>query len=336
MSYFRTFFGTLEELVYPNHPNPMAKQFTKFNQLILIAYREFGAVTNEMVFELRRANQPKVIHGIGDFAKKTAIRNVMEKVDFTKPQVTVLYDRYHSLQFYEEDKEKDNRMNFAQFKKFLSMSLTFGDYENYDGADKERVKGIGHRFITSLFELWSKGQNKITFAELVIGLDGLYNGDILAKSDLIFTLHDEDRDGKLDTSDVIRVSESFLFLFSAMEGETHLNAVSSFLRTAMSTETVEYEKNSFRAVIMSEPFLVEYLDKTIQSCFNFEVGKMLSIIQSNTSQPTKKYGWIGSLPKLSFNPRKDGNGSIGSTSVAASSFKEQTEEVVILDPDFNI
>ncbi|KAJ3086470.1 hypothetical protein HK102_013072 [Quaeritorhiza haematococci] len=73
---------------------------TLFNELMLTAYREFQGVTHDMVVELRKTHQLKVIHGLDLYAKRSVVRNLAFTGKFTKDELLFMCDQYFSVLFY--------------------------------------------------------------------------------------------------------------------------------------------------------------------------------------------------------------------------------------------
>ncbi len=60
----KRYFGTLDQPAHPNNKNEKVREVTKFNELMMVAFKEFSNITTESVTELRKTHQLKVVHNI--------------------------------------------------------------------------------------------------------------------------------------------------------------------------------------------------------------------------------------------------------------------------------
>lgn len=113
---------------------------------------------------------------------------------------------------------------------------------------------MGIQFIRKLFDFWKNaGQEHITFAECVAGIDGIVFSTLEERIDALFDIHDSARAGFLEREYVIQLSESLLFLLrlnNAGEGDDigdgYLASVSGLLsRCLLSNAQVDCDGMSF-------------------------------------------------------------------------------------------
>jgi hypothetical protein len=88
----RDYFSSLGDSAHPNSSDPRARAITKFQELLLVAFREFAVITEEVIFSERRRLRNEVISSIETFAKRSAIRNLKTLERFSKEQVGLIYD----------------------------------------------------------------------------------------------------------------------------------------------------------------------------------------------------------------------------------------------------
>ncbi|KAJ3221518.1 hypothetical protein HK099_003430 [Clydaea vesicula] len=249
MNILKSFFIDLGELVPggvmlpSNSPeeasNTSAKQMTRFNELMLTAYREFQSVTQEMVIELRKTHQLKVVHGIDTYAKKSFVRNLNIKTKFKKEELLFFCEQFFGVHFYkvEEDmKATSQLMNFEQYKQFLARVtgdlLKDAEEQISRLGPNTALKSIpGSDILRKLYDkLFDRNKDgSVSFEDLVVGLDKLIFTDFGNLSLLFFNLHDSDEgidiclltfdnimipfvDGILTHEDIIQLMESLLFL----------------------------------------------------------------------------------------------------------------------------
>ncbi|KAJ1971556.1 GTPase activating protein (GAP), partial [Dimargaris xerosporica] len=101
MNVLKTYFGALDEPVHPDSPNPHTRQLTRFHELLYVAYRDFPFITAEMIDNLRRTHQLKIVHTVESFTKRLQLRNLPTTGRFSKQELSLLYDRFHSALYYE-------------------------------------------------------------------------------------------------------------------------------------------------------------------------------------------------------------------------------------------
>ncbi|KAJ3114339.1 hypothetical protein HK100_001690, partial [Physocladia obscura] len=232
------------------------KTTTRFNQLMLTAYREFQMITQEMIVDVRKSLQLKVIHGLDMYAKRSIIRNLNFAPKFNREELLFLCDQFYSVLYYKRHgKQKGtDRLNFDNFVAFLTRLTPWGrfdrDYEEEtyedlvssgtspksaaDTAQLQKPQQLGERFLTRLFDT-SFDTNKdgyVDFGDVVQGLTKLIQPDMMERIDFFFTIHDDDKDGFLNKEEVIQVYESLFFLLRKEEGDKYLNSVSTLLQRA--------------------------------------------------------------------------------------------------------
>jgi len=91
-SLMRDYFATLGESAHPNSSDPRARAISRFQELLLISFREFSVITDETILSERRKFRFEIIHSIESFSKRSAIRNLKSLGRFTKEQAGYVYD----------------------------------------------------------------------------------------------------------------------------------------------------------------------------------------------------------------------------------------------------
>ncbi|KAK3846094.1 MAG: rab-GTPase-TBC domain-containing protein [Linnemannia gamsii] len=282
MDVLKKYFGTLDESAFPNSTNPKARALTKFNELMLVAYKEFESVTAELVAELRRNHQLKVVHNIGSFTKRSQLRNIAPG-KFSKDEMSVIYDRFYSALFYgrSQSGRGSNKQGEARaldantFVSFLGSIAHWAQVDDdqmegdeihpIDGSPQHRRRGststtstarerrrvVGKHFISRLFDRFDdNGSGILSLQEVTTGLGDIIHGDMMSRMQLFFDMHDLNKDGTLDRDEILGMSESLLFIYRYDDGDTYLPAISNFIRNAFEfAEKVEPVKK--------EEFVVE-------------------------------------------------------------------------------
>jgi Ca2+-binding EF-hand superfamily protein len=244
MNVLKQYFATLGNL-----ENDRGKQTTRFNQLMLVAYREFQNVTNADIFELRKQHQLQVVHSIDLYAKKTAARSLKRTGKFSKEEVLFLCDCFYSIQYY-ADQRGAEKITCGNFRALLS-DLT--DWAVSDAED-DPTMAAGELFIAQLFsrvfDLDKDGL--ISLQDLVSGLGELIDDDPINVLKVIFRAHDGNQDGVLTHEETIQMSSTFLYLFRKDSGDKKLGAISSFMNRAfMVNATAESEQMDLQKNILS-------------------------------------------------------------------------------------
>lgn len=149
MATLREYFSTLSDVTTTID----ARQTTKFNILMLTAYREFQNVTQEVIMELRRVHQPRVVQSLDIYAKRGIIRNLRDSSKFSREQLLFLCDQFYTVQFYtgvdgtgqptqpqqtNVEKKKMDRMNLPHFRMFMGRVTTWGEIKTETEAQKAR------------------------------------------------------------------------------------------------------------------------------------------------------------------------------------------------------
>ncbi|GJJ73798.1 TBC1 domain family member 8/9 [Entomortierella parvispora] len=274
MDVLKKYFGTLDDSAFPNSTNPKARALTKFNELMLVAYKEFESVTPELVAELRRNHQLKVVHNIGSFTKRSQLRNITPG-KFSKDEMSVIYDRFYSALFYGRQqrggsvKQEARALDSNTFVSFLGSIAHWAQVEDdqMDNDDfrptngspqqhrrrgststtsttRERRKIVGRHFISRLFERFDQnGTGLLSLQEVTTGLGDIIHGDLMTRMQLFFDMHDLNKDGTLSRDEILGMSESLLFIFRFDDGDSYLSAISNFIRNAFEfAEKVESPK----------------------------------------------------------------------------------------------
>ena len=80
------------DAAHPNSLDPRARAITRFQELLLVSFREFAAITDETIQSERKKFRSEVVSSIESFSKRSAIRNLRTLERFTKDQAGLIYD----------------------------------------------------------------------------------------------------------------------------------------------------------------------------------------------------------------------------------------------------
>ncbi|KAH9992757.1 rab-GTPase-TBC domain-containing protein [Russula compacta] len=250
----RDYFNSLGDSAHPNSSDPRARAITKFQELLLVSFREFAIITDETIFSERRRFRNEIISSIESFSKRSAIRNLKTLERFSKEQAGFIYDALFKAVCIEPppapvvapisllttkdavEERPDTRIGLKTFKIFLSEIATWArDEKIVMNGFQQRVdrEVADHDLIDRLFVFWDYSyRGALSFQDLVTGLDGIIFNDLMDNIEWFFNLHDRNKDGFMTKDEVLTVSESLLFIFRFEIGDAYLGAVSRFMSNA--------------------------------------------------------------------------------------------------------
>lgn len=88
----RDYFASLGGSAHPSSSDPRARAITRFQELLLVSFREFAIITDDTILTERRKYRPEIVISIESFAKRSAVRNLKTLGRFTKEQAGLIYD----------------------------------------------------------------------------------------------------------------------------------------------------------------------------------------------------------------------------------------------------
>ncbi|KAL0074734.1 rab-GTPase-TBC domain-containing protein [Phycomyces blakesleeanus] len=220
----KRFFTSLDTPLDPNSKHTKAKNLTKFNQVMLVAYREFSLVTDELVTEKRKQNQFKVIAGIESYTKRSAIRHLRDIGGFNKEDIPTIYDKFFGALYYAKPKggKAETHMDVETFQNFLASLTDWAKMKVSDGSiDSNLDRMLGASFIGRVFNHFNHNNNSgISFQDTVLGLSEILHSDLMSQIGLFFTLYDEDKDGLLKNKDIVTMAKELFWLICHTKEET--------------------------------------------------------------------------------------------------------------------
>jgi Ca2+-binding EF-hand superfamily protein len=261
----KNYFNKLGETLVVEGSGKNTKRSTIFTQLMLTAYKEFQAVDAELIINHRKSVQLEVIQSMDLYAKKGIIRALKNTYKFSSEELLFLCDLFYGVQYYQYDRKSREKINFEDFQKILTQMCDWAT----DGMEGEYTKATqtsqatGIRFMkriyTTLFDKSNTGW--IDFQTLIDGLSTVIHSS--GTGQLFFQLHDFDNDGFLSKEECICFSESLLFLFRKLKGDSPLSSVSSFLNRSFAKEEpgkpISISYTDLMGILTVDEFLVEYL-----------------------------------------------------------------------------
>lgn len=221
----KEYFHTLDQPASPNPLSSKGKPITKFQELLVTAFREFSVIDDTLINKHRNKHKDTILNNISSFVKRTELRNLPKVHNFDESTLGMIYDRYNSVldDFTPARGTESMIMGFNPFKKFLEQIcdwVTIAD-------DTLSVSNNGDNFLYRLFSHWSSEDNNgLTLGDLVLGLDKLCENDLMAALTNFFELY-QDENGRINREDILQISEDLLFITSPWKNGNLLDHITS-------------------------------------------------------------------------------------------------------------
>jgi len=107
ISVLKSYFSRLDESAHPRSENPKLRAITRFQELMVVAFKEFSGITHSTVTELREKHKNAVLENIESFAKRTSIRNLgPESKRLSMDDLGVIYDRFYEVLYDHQQKQR--------------------------------------------------------------------------------------------------------------------------------------------------------------------------------------------------------------------------------------
>ncbi|KAI7865927.1 rab-GTPase-TBC domain-containing protein [Spinellus fusiger] len=289
----KSYFNTLGDSLYPDSENPKARLLTKFNELLLVAYREFGMITDEKIRELRQTHQLKVVAGIESFTKRSAIRN-LSCHQLTKEELSILYDKFYNVLYYKQPstERSDSRMDLVSFELFVKSLAAWARNSDDKEFDQELQEKVAKRFMKQLFQQWDgTGAGTLSLQDIISGIEPIVKGDHNLQVRLFYDLHDVDKDDYLSKDEVLEFSETLLWLFRNTPDEAHLGSVSTFLHQAFEYSDLkkDSQQDTDKYLSLASLRMIVFADETLEKFFGYEFAQSFELAE----KPVEKQRSLG-------------------------------------------
>jgi hypothetical protein len=110
ISILKSYFSSLDESAHPRSENSKLRAVTKFQELMVVAFKEFSGITQNTISEQRAKHKDAVLENIESFAKRTSIRNLgPESKRLSVDDLGAVYDRFYNVLY-----ERQQRMQLIQ------------------------------------------------------------------------------------------------------------------------------------------------------------------------------------------------------------------------------
>ncbi|KAL1956758.1 hypothetical protein VTO42DRAFT_6811 [Malbranchea cinnamomea] len=107
ISVLKSYFSRLDESAHPRSENPKLRAVTRFQELMVVAFKEFSGITHSTIIEERAKHKNAVLDSIESFAKRTSIRNLgPESKRLSTDDLGVIYDRFYEILYEQQQRNK--------------------------------------------------------------------------------------------------------------------------------------------------------------------------------------------------------------------------------------
>ncbi|EJP67054.1 TBC domain-containing protein [Beauveria bassiana ARSEF 2860] len=107
ISVLKTYFARLDQSAHPKSENPKLRAVTRFQELMVVAFKEFSGITHSSITELRLQKKDAVLNNIENFAKRTAIRNLgPDSKLLSNDELGSLYDRFYNVLYERQQRDR--------------------------------------------------------------------------------------------------------------------------------------------------------------------------------------------------------------------------------------
>jgi TBC1 domain family member 8/9 len=145
ISVLKSYFSKLDESAHPKSENSKLRAVTRFQELMVVAFKEFSGITQSSITEQRMKHKDAVLNNIESFAKRTSIRNLgPDSKRLSIEELGALYDRFYGILYERQQRmqmiqEESDRRAKASRVKAAELVTGTGDRQ---GVEKGRV-GLG-------------------------------------------------------------------------------------------------------------------------------------------------------------------------------------------------
>ncbi|KAH7390288.1 rab-GTPase-TBC domain-containing protein [Cadophora sp. MPI-SDFR-AT-0126] len=108
ISVLKGYFSKLDESAHPKSENAKLRAVTRFQELMVVAFKEFSGITQNSISEQRMKHKDAVLNNIESFAKRTSIRNLgPDSKRLSVEDLGALYDRFYGILY---ERQQRNQM----------------------------------------------------------------------------------------------------------------------------------------------------------------------------------------------------------------------------------
>lgn len=230
ISLIKDYFLNLEQSAHPNSHNQKYRTITKFQELLVTAFKEFSVINETVLNKHRVKHRNTIFQNISTFVKRTELRNLPKVKNLDQDTLGIIYDRYYSI--VESNVTVgggSSVMDYDGFRKFMAQICTWVS----DNDDTP--------FLRRLMSHWdSELQGALTLSDLVVGVNKLIEPDLMEAMSNFFSWYDDKKNGKLDRDHILQVSEDLLFITTPWKDAWELDKITEdAIENAIADEIVK-------------------------------------------------------------------------------------------------
>lgn len=258
----KDYFHTLDQSAHPSSSNPKYSQITKFQELLVTAFKEFSVISEDTIEKHRHKHRDSIFQNILTFVKRTELRNLPRTPNFSPDDISLLYDRFYSIvQSQIAVGEGLSFMDFSGFKTFMTQICDWVDEDpQEDSLEKQE------RFLKRVFEHWCDGKEELSLAQLVVGLNRMLDPDLLSLISNFFSLYSVN--DTVDREGILTISEDLLYItFPWKEGLLLDSLTETAIENAIADQIYkqQQEKGKADGEAISLPSSIDIDKKRIES-----------------------------------------------------------------------
>lgn len=208
ISIIKDFFQNLDKSAHPDSQNEKYRSITKFQELLVTAFKEFSIVDDSMIARHRSKHKDMVTKDVNLFVKRTDIRNLPRTYNINQTAISNIYDTFFSITQCDNMTSSGNTslMDFTAFTNFMSKITDWVENDLNNNA-------VETHFLRRLFNKWdTESQGSLTLANVVAGLDKLVETDLMESIANFFDLYDVKKKGSIDREGILQMSEDLLYI----------------------------------------------------------------------------------------------------------------------------
>lgn len=108
ISVLKSYFSRLDESAHPRSENVKLRAVTRFQELMVVAFKEFSGITHSTITEERAKFKDGVLENIESFAKRTSIRNLgPDSKRLSLDDLGTIYDRFYDVLYNRQQRERE-------------------------------------------------------------------------------------------------------------------------------------------------------------------------------------------------------------------------------------
>ncbi|SCV04310.1 LAME_0H17436g1_1 [Lachancea meyersii CBS 8951] len=210
------YFQTLDQSAHPDSTNAKYKQITKFQELLVVSFKEFSNITVPMVEQQRTRFSKDIQQNIESFAKRTQLRNLPQVRNLTPDQLSNVYDSFY-LCIESHKISMGTGSSNLDFEAFLQFLSSFCDWCKPGDSDHlPRFRKQKRDFLKRVFARWDRSSiGELSLSDVVYGLDGLLSADIMSTINNFFAFFSQPGVEEVTGEGILQLSEALLFLTDA-------------------------------------------------------------------------------------------------------------------------